>query len=143
MSFRGSKGQSLVEFALVVLTLMLLFMGAFDFGFAAYAYNTISLAAREGARTLIVCLRPDSAVRAQVKNTAVGLNLQDAQISIQHLNPDPNQGKLVNCPGGYRQHAATYTVTVTYTYTPLTLMIAQALGVSSLTLTAQSTVVVE
>jgi Flp pilus assembly protein TadG len=43
-------GQDLVEFALVMLVLVPILLGIFDFGRAFYAYNTIANAAREGAR---------------------------------------------------------------------------------------------
>lgn len=49
-----ASGQSLVEFALVLPILILILMGLFDFGRAILAYNTISEAARNGARISIV-----------------------------------------------------------------------------------------
>src|SRR5450759_2474361 len=50
----NSRGQGLVEFALVLPLLVLLFMGVFDFARGIYAYNAISDAARAGTRTAIV-----------------------------------------------------------------------------------------
>ncbi len=44
------RGQSLLEFALGLGILMLLFMGIFDLGFGVYQYITISGMAREAAR---------------------------------------------------------------------------------------------
>jgi len=44
------RGQSLLEFALGLGILMLLFMGIFDLGFGVYQYITISNMAREAAR---------------------------------------------------------------------------------------------
>ena len=46
---RRSRGQSLVEFALVTPLLLLVFAGAADFGRAFYAYVAIENAAKEGA----------------------------------------------------------------------------------------------
>jgi hypothetical protein len=51
---RHHRGQTLVEFALILPILILLLMGIFDFGRAVYAYNTISNAAREAVRVGIV-----------------------------------------------------------------------------------------
>ena len=54
---RGSRreaGQELVEFALILPLLLLLFLGIIEFGRAILAYNTIANAAREGARYGIV-----------------------------------------------------------------------------------------
>ena len=51
---RNSRGQTLVEFALILPIFILLLVGIFDFGRAIYAYNTISNAAREAVRVGIV-----------------------------------------------------------------------------------------
>ena len=52
--FRGSRGQSLVEFALVFPIFILLVFGLIDMGRYAYVNSTISQAAREGARVAAV-----------------------------------------------------------------------------------------
>lgn len=58
MRFRRSRslerGQSLVETALVIPLILLLFIGLFDFGRAIFAYNSVSEAARNGSRVAIV-----------------------------------------------------------------------------------------
>ncbi len=51
---RDRRGQSMVEFALVLPIFVLILVGIFDFGRGIYAFNTISNAAREGARLAIV-----------------------------------------------------------------------------------------
>lgn len=51
---RRDKGQSLVEVALALPVFLLLLMALFDFGRVIYAYNTVSEAARNGARVAIV-----------------------------------------------------------------------------------------
>ena len=48
------RGQTLVEFALILPIFILLLMGLFDMGRAVYAFNTISNAAREAVRVGIV-----------------------------------------------------------------------------------------
>lgn len=50
--FRGEKGQSLVEFALLLPVLMLILLGIVEFGFMLNAKIVITSAAREGARVL-------------------------------------------------------------------------------------------
>lgn len=47
---REQKGQSLVEFAMVVPFLLLVLVGTIELGRAYYSYNTLSKAVREGAR---------------------------------------------------------------------------------------------
>lgn len=51
---RKEKGQSLVEFAMVLPVLLLLIMGIIDFGMAFHSVVTVNTAAREGARQGIV-----------------------------------------------------------------------------------------
>jgi Flp pilus assembly protein TadG len=144
MRTKVSKGQSLVEFALILIVLMLIFMGVFDLGFAVYAYNTISLAAREGARKGIVCTNSVSTIQAQAQAAAVGLNLTSAQVDVQPNQPNPDpKVRPTPCSGGISSHSSLVIVTVSYTYTPFTLLIAQALGTNSLTLSSRSTMVVE
>lgn len=46
----SEAGQALVEFALIVTTLILIVVGIFEFGRAVEAYTEISNGAREGAR---------------------------------------------------------------------------------------------
>lgn len=47
---KGEKGQSLVEFALLVPIFLLLLFAIVDFGMGFYSWITITNAAREGAR---------------------------------------------------------------------------------------------
>lgn len=48
------RGQSLVEFALVIPVFLLILMGVVDFGMAVYKFNGVSQAAREIARVTSV-----------------------------------------------------------------------------------------
>lgn len=63
-----SRGQSLVEFALILPLFVLLLVGVFDIGRAFFAYIAISNAAREGAR--VYTFWPDKITVADI-NTAV------------------------------------------------------------------------
>ena len=61
---RDRRGQALVEFALVVPILLLLVLGIIDFGRAWNLHQTITDAAREGARQAVIsnAVTQDSAV---------------------------------------------------------------------------------
>lgn len=65
----GQKGQSMVELALVLPILLLLFMGIVQFGFIFNGHITVTSAAREGARLAAVG-HGDTAVRDRVKEAA-------------------------------------------------------------------------
>lgn len=88
---RDRRGQSLVEFALVLPVLLLLFMGILDFGRAVYAYNTLSNAAREGARVAIVDQTvaggiPVAAQRAADQSTSLGID-PGADVDVDYTSP--------------------------------------------------------
>ena len=53
-SSRRSRGQALVEFALVLPLLLLFIFGVIDAGRLIFTYNTVANAARNGARVAIV-----------------------------------------------------------------------------------------
>jgi Flp pilus assembly protein TadG len=126
---RDSHGVTMVEFALVAMFLVMVLFGTFDLGWAVYTNNTVSLAAREGARKGIIKSVSDSTIIQQVKSTAAGLNLQDSNITISRTS-DSDGNNFV-------------TVTVTYKYTPLTPFISRLLPSGYLTLTGKATMYVE
>ena len=76
-----SRGQSMVELALIIPIFMLVVVGLMDGAFAVFNYGTLSNAAREGARTAIVDQNP-VAVRNAVEDSAVGLNLARLTITL-------------------------------------------------------------
>lgn len=51
---KSTRGQALVEFALIFPVFVLLIFGIFDFARAIYDYNTLASAARDGVRVAIV-----------------------------------------------------------------------------------------
>ena len=72
------RGQSLVEFALVLVPLFLILLGIIQFGFIFNSYVTITNAAREGARTGTVYVFDASYSKAQndlARNNAVKTSL--------------------------------------------------------------------
>lgn len=125
------RGQSLVEFALVLPVLLLILMGVFDLGRAIYAFNAVSNAAREGARTAIVDQGPDdivpgalsAAVEAANQATALGLDPTDPA-DVQVTFPDPGGGGMCATPA----IGCTAKVEVHYEFEPLTPMISTILG---------------
>lgn len=125
-SVEVGKGQSLIEFALVLPVLLLLILGILDLGWAVYAQNTISNAAVEGARRGIIFSTTDAQITARVQAAAPSLsNLQ------------------IDIAPSVRNFGEPITVTVTYTYTAITPIIGQIVTGSGLPLTATSSMLVE
>ena len=73
------RGQALVEVALVLPLLLLLFMGIFDFGRAVVAYNTVGNGARGAMRAAIVdqnvTVIRDAALRQMTSLNADGVTV--------------------------------------------------------------------
>ncbi len=79
---RRSRGQSLVEFAVVLPVFLLVLSGIMDFGFLLYSRMTVINAAREGAR-IATTMTEDAgtipaAVTSQVNAAAGGLTVTTA-----------------------------------------------------------------
>ena len=92
---RGRRGQSMVEFALVVPVFILLLVGLFDLGRAVYAYNTVNNAAREAGRLAIVDQYEDHIKdEALAAATGVGVLRDDVTVTYELPNgaPCPNVG---------------------------------------------------
>jgi Flp pilus assembly protein TadG len=149
------RGQTLVEFALILPIFVLLLVGIFDFGRAIYAYNTIANAAREAVRVAIVDQNCD-VIGTEAQNRA-GLGLTWAptvaqpcgpatsDISIRFLNsngttpsgsddclqPDATPGVPLGC---------LVEVTVRYRYNAATPIISNLVGTLNLTASTRQAV---
>ncbi|HEX9635208.1 MAG TPA: TadE family protein [Candidatus Limnocylindria bacterium] len=91
------RGQSLVEFALVLPLFILLVAGLFDIGRAVYASSTISNAARTGARIAIVNQNVDT-IRAAAAQEAVALGIPPSDIEVYFRNPNDPALPGNDCP---------------------------------------------
>ncbi|HEX3010947.1 MAG TPA: TadE/TadG family type IV pilus assembly protein [Syntrophomonadaceae bacterium] len=81
----GDKGQGLVEMALVLPVLLILFMGIFEFGRIFGGYLEISNLAREGARYGAVG-QGDTQIEQTLKSECAFLNGNELIVSI---SPEP------------------------------------------------------
>jgi len=81
-TWKNKKGQSLVEFALVVPMLLLLVIGIAEFGRAWMTQNILTGAAREAVRLLAVPDPPGGPTAAGIRATAV---LASAGITADNL----------------------------------------------------------
>lgn len=73
---KNEKGQTLVEFALVLPILLILVLGIIQFGIILNGQVTVTSAAREGARFGVVG-EDEDAVKTRVKNALAGSLLID------------------------------------------------------------------
>lgn len=133
----GRRGQSLVEFALVLPILLILLLGILDFGRAIFAYNSVSNGARSGARVAIVNQDIDD-ITAAVEEEAFGLDGVDVAF-------DPNVEALPACPEANVQCCPSIgcviEVSVSTEYVPATPIFSQLVG--SITVSSESQMPIE
>lgn len=128
-SGRNSRGQAMVEFALVIPIFVLLLVGIFDLGRAVYSYHTLNNAAREGGRHAIVDQYVDH-IRDRAADHAVALGVQadDVYVDFRRAStpdvPDSCDAEV----GGQKVVGCLAVVRVPYTYTAATPIIGNIVG---------------
>lgn len=89
-----TRGQAVVEFALVAPLVLLLLLGIVEFGRAWNAYQVVTDAAREGARIAAVATSPDTVSADTVKKRVVQAleraGLRDCTITCVDVTSSPN-----------------------------------------------------
>lgn len=123
-----SRGQALVEFALILPIFILLLVGIFDFGRAIYAYNTIANAARESVRVGIVD-QNTTKMEALAIRRADALALTPGDVDVAFLNADLTNAAPCNVG---RRIGCVIEVTVRYRYQAATPILGNILGVINL-----------
>jgi len=82
------KGQSLVEFALMLPILLMVMFAVGGFAILFYAYLTLNLAVREGASSLVHNPKQSvSSVQATVLSTMATLDPSQIRIDVQPSDP--------------------------------------------------------
>jgi Flp pilus assembly protein TadG len=90
-----SRGQSLVEFSIVLPVFFLLVAGMFDFGLGIYSDLTLINAAREGARLGVI--DPGNTVAIENRVRAMAGNLDDAKLKVTIACERPSGGSFSSC----------------------------------------------
>lgn len=126
---RDQAGQSMVEFALVGMTFIIIIFGVIDLGRAVFQYNLLASSAREGARAAILQNNTDTDVIDRAVQSSAGM-LSSGDVTIS----GSRSCSSVPCPS--------VTVTVTHEFTPVTPLVGTLIG-GSLSMRSSSTMVVE
>lgn len=157
---RRDKGQSLAEFALVLLPLMLILLGIVQLGLILNAYVTVANAAREGARTGSIWIANPTDTQQtndtnretsidDVVNGSLGLLTPgDATTSVTYSDPTDATDIALGCrgtAGDVRRKDQCVRVKVTYHLTLIIPLIADLLPKDSngqMSIPAQSQMVI-
>jgi Flp pilus assembly protein TadG len=85
---RRRRGQSLVEFALILPILLMVMFAVVGFAVLFYSYLTMNLAVREGASSIVHNPKQTvSAVQATVLDSMATLDRSQVQIDVQPSDP--------------------------------------------------------
>jgi Flp pilus assembly protein TadG len=110
---RSEKGQSIVEFALVLPILVMLLFGIIDFGRIFHTYLAIDHASREAARTASIG-ENDATIVSTAVASASSIQLTAGQVAVS--------------PGGTKSSGSDVTVTITYPISFLTPVVSNLTG---------------
>ena len=83
---RKNKGQSLIEFALVIPVLCLIFMGIFDFGWVLHRQITLDNATRAGARRGAVGETTSNITQLVINSVYFPLAAEDVVVTVLDVN---------------------------------------------------------
>ena len=133
---RKSRGQALVEFALVFPIIMAFLFGTIEFGFFTYSWSQANYAARRGAEQAssgppVKALTPDQyinlneddcvkLIRGAAVRTTVGIERSDVKISYHLSANDTTIRTDTASPTIFRRAGFIIQVQVKYFYEPLT-----------------------
>ena len=137
----NERGQGLLEFALVLPIFVLLLVAIFDLG-RAVAYNTLTNAAREGARMAIVNqYKPSIVARAKQQTAIVELNDPSVSVNFYQVNANGTPNTSAQC--ALIAVGCLAVVSFEATYQPITPLIGNIVFKDGVTFSASSTLSVE
>lgn len=140
----AGRGQTLVEFAMVMPLIILVVLGLVDLGRAVYSYNTLAQSARQAARTAIVNQNVTN-VRNQAIASAPTLGLTADNVDVCFKTVATSQtdcdSLTDNCPQSSRVIGCLAVVKTHMSYQPMTPVI--SLIWSSIALSSTSVGVIE
>ena len=138
MKRRNQKGQSLLEFALVLPILLIIISGIVDMGHAMLLWSNLSNAAREGSRYGAANPGDTLGIIQAVRSKVVTIRADDVHVAIAY--DDGVFGHNVNLsetiPGDYR-----IVVTPSYSYQPMTPFINRILPSMTVSFVSARTIV--
>ena len=147
----GDRGQSLVEFSLVLPILLLLVFGIIDAGRLIFTYNDVANAARSGVRTAIVnqsttgantcdTTAPDAYPTGCAIASALGLQLTSADVCVDYRAVTVPAPSPCVTNVGTPTFGAIARVQVTGHYQAITPIIGQIIGPMDVTSTSEVSV---
>jgi Flp pilus assembly protein TadG len=100
---RGNRGQSVIEFAIVLPLLLLIVFGITEFSRAWMTVNILTQAAREGARLAVVTAPNEELVHSRVIEVCKAAGITPAGITLVPPSPaDPERKVTVTVQANFQ-----------------------------------------
>ena len=134
-SVKNQRGQSLVEFSVSMVILLILMTGIVDFGWAFFTLVSLNDAAQEGAAYAAICPAQTTDIRTRVLDSApdlIGRTLTASDIDVCIALPDSASCGATPRVGGYVR------VELDYDHQVITPFIGAIIGTQSIPLHASS-----
>lgn len=132
---KGQRGQSLVEFSVSMVILLILFTGVVDFGWAFFTMVSLNDAAQEGAAYAAICPAQTTNIRSRVLESApdlIGRTLLADDISVCVAGLDSASCGAAPQIGGYVK------VELNYSHRVITPFIGAIIGTQTIPLRASA-----
>ena len=110
----GRRGQSLVEFAVILPVFLLILAGIIDFGLGLYSQMTIINASREGARLGVV--EPGNVAGIDARVQAMSAGLDKSKLTVDISCQRPVGSSFTSCSAPQWQSGDAVLVSVQYDY---------------------------
>jgi hypothetical protein len=141
-SARHGRGQGLVEFALVIPIFLLILFALFDLGSAVFSYNSLTNAAREGARMAIVN-QDVPTILSRAKSQSSIVEIDDPSVVVHFYQAAADGSPDLSDPCNLVAVGCLAVVSFEGTYHPITPIISNILFGSGVTFTAKAVLSVE
>jgi Flp pilus assembly protein TadG len=126
------RGQSLIEFALILPLIVVFVVGLFDLGRGVFAYNTLAQAARQANRTAMVDQDVDRVKAAAIAAApTLGLTATDVTVCFKTddtTETDCSDSTADSCPEATRVIGCLAIVTTSLMYVPMTPVLGNLIG---------------
>lgn len=100
---KNEKGQSIVEFALLLPILILIIMAIIEFGLLLNSYLALNNASREGARIGVVG-GTDAQIKSAILTTSPTLNASDLSLMVTPSQALRKSGDTLKVTVNYKYH---------------------------------------
>ena len=120
---RGERGQTLVEFAIVLPIIILMIMATVDLGRAVFTYNALAQSARSASRLAIVNQNTTNVREVAIAAAAtVGLTASNVDVCFKTATSSQTScaSSTDNCPQSTRDIGCLAIVKTSKTYAPMT-----------------------